>query len=260
MIKENKHIDKESTKKKPVCFFTVAYGPKYIKEYAQMMSNSLKKFHPDIPHHFITDKDVEPVLKADRNNGPRLYAMFGQQLSKEYELVINIDNDSIVTGDLNHIINDKSYDIGCVLNNNLVEPNLTVWDIDPNYYVNAGFVAIRGERPWKWWNKLNMSHWFTKYRFREQDMLNIMVYYGDLNAKVFDFSNKWHGLVSKGQWDKFILKDDKIILPKIEGVCGEDKEIKIIHFAGGSTPKMNYHVHFKEPVVKRLDYLVGETK
>jgi len=125
--------------------------------------------------------------------------------------------------------------------------------------MNAGFIAIRGERPWEWWNKLNHSYWFTKYRFREQDMLNIMVHYGDMKCKIFDYSKNWHGLVHKGQWDKFVLRDDEIILPKTKDVCGEDKVIKIIHWAGGNVPKMNYHVYFKKPVAERLDYLVKKT-
>lgn len=244
--------------KKPVCFFTIAYGDNYIKEYAQMMTNSLNKFHPDIPHVYFGDKEVQPLVRVDQNNKYRLYAMFGMQLAKEYELVINIDNDCIVTGDLNHIINDKSYDIGGVLNNNNVDPKLMVWDIEPAYYLNAGLVAIRGERPWNWWNKQNFSPGFTKYQFREQDILNIIAYYGDLTLKVFDYSDRWHGLVSKGSWDKFVLRDDKIIMPKTEGICGEDKEIKVIHWAGGPVPKMNYWVSFTKEVAERLDQLVHE--
>ena len=242
--------------KKPVCFFTIASKHKHIQEQLAMMTNSLKKFHPDIPLIVMGDKERNPVMEAHPDNHNRLYAIFGQKLAQEYELVIVIDSDSIVTGDLNHIINDKTYDVGCVLNNNLIDPKLTVWDVDPNFYVNCGFIAIRGERPWRWWNKLNHGIGFTKYRFREQDMLNIMVHYGDLTCKIFDFSRNWHGLVSKGQWDKLIVKGEEIVLPKTEGVCADEKIIKVIHWAGGPVPKMNYHVSFKKPVVERIEYLV----
>ena len=250
------HIKKS---KKPVCFYTIAFGSEHV-DYAKKMRNSLQKFHPDIPHFFVGEQQVEPYLKTHKDNKYRLYALFGAQLAKEYELVIQIDNDSIVTGDLSHIIEDKSYDVGCVLNNNLIDPKLKVWDIDPSFYVNAGFVAIRGERPWAWWNKLNSGGWFSKYQFREQDMLNIMVHYGDLNCKIFDFSNSWHGLIHKGQWDKFVLKDGKVVLPKTPGVCEEDKIIKIIHWAGGNVPKMNVWPHFKEDVAKHLTTLMEDKK
>ncbi len=61
----------------------------------------------------------------------------------------------------------------------------------------------------------------------------------------------------KGQWNKFVLSGDKIILPATEGVCDEDKEIKIIHWAGGNVLKMNYHAFFKEEVCNRLEYLIS---
>ncbi len=243
-------------KKKPMCFFTIAYGEEYLKNYVPLMRNSIKKFHPDIPHIIIDKEKAEPVLKADPQNKNRMYALFGEPLSKEYELVMGIDSDCIVTGDLSHIINDKSYDVGCVLNNNQVDPKLTVWDVHPSVYVNCGFMAIRGERPWKWWNRLNHAKWLTNYQFVEQDMLNIMVHYGDLNVKVFDLSNKWHGLIHYGQWDKFVMKDEKLIMPKTDGVCGDDKEIKIIHWAGGpGRKKLNYNIYFNKEVCKYLDYL-----
>lgn len=242
-------------KKKPVCFFTVAYGEEHLK-YAKKLHNSLQKFHKDIPHILVGDKDVEAILKTDPNNKYRLYAMFGQEIAKTFELVINIDNDSIVTGDLGHILNDTTYDVGGVLNNNLIDPPLRVFDIEPEFYLNAGLVAIRGERPWQWWNRLNHQKWFTKHKFREQDTLNIMFHYGDLRTKVFDFSDKWHGLIHKGQWGKFVLKDGKLILPKTKGVCIKDQEIKVIHWAGGNVKKLNVHPFFTPKVADYLTKLM----
>lgn len=239
----------------------MAYGQPHIKEYARLMLNSLKKFHPDIPHFMVSDAEVEPILKAHELNRHRLYPIIGTQLSKEYEMVINIDNDCIVTGSLKHILEDKTFDVGGVLNNNLIDPQLTVWDVPPEYYINAGFIAIRGEKPWQWWLDLCVKPWFMKYRFIEQDQLNIMFHYGNLRTKIFDYSKFWHGLIHKGQWHKFIMgEDQKIILPKTEGVCAEDKEIKIIHFAGGNVPKMNVWPYFQEPVAKRLTFLMEDNK
>jgi len=234
-----------------VCFFTIA--DKNNERYAEMMLNSLRKFHPDVPHHLIGQEEL------DKNPDPqkfyRMYALVGKQLSKKYDLVINLDADSVVTGSLDHIINDDSYEVGAVLNNNLVDPQLTIFDVEARHYVNAGFIAARSKRFWAWWQKLNLSPYWEKHRYREQDMLNIIFHYGDLKTKIFDFSSKWHGLVHKGQWDKFVLRGDKIFLPKTERVCGEDKEIKIIHWAGGNVPKMNFHVHFKPKIVERLEWL-----
>lgn len=235
------------TMKKKVCFFTMASEGENMR-YAKMCANSLKKFHPDVPH-FI--KPFEALHNF------RIYALHGKELAKEYDLVINIDNDSIVTGSLDHIINDDSFDIGGVLNNNLIDPKLQLWDTPNEFYINCGFVAIRGERIWNWWDKLNHSIHWDKYQFREQDMLNIIFHYGDVKTKVFDHSNMWHGLIHKGQWGKVIMKGDEVILPKTEGVCNEDKIVKIIHWAGGQIPKMNYWTCFPKPVAERLHNLVG---
>jgi hypothetical protein len=78
-------------KKKPCAFFTIAYSEEYLNEYVPLMRNSLKKFHPDIPHIIIDKAKAEPVLKMDPNNRLRMYALFGEPLSKEYELVMGLD-------------------------------------------------------------------------------------------------------------------------------------------------------------------------
>ena len=135
-----------------------------------------------------------------------------------------------------------------------------MWDTPPDFYVNCGLLAIRGTETWEWWNKLNYSPHWQHYKFREQDMLNIIFHYGNLRTKLFDHSDMWHGLIHKGQWSKFVMKGDDIILPKTKGVCDKDKTIKVIHWAGGQVPKMNYWVHFKKEVAERLDYLVGDAK
>jgi hypothetical protein len=238
-------------KKKKVCFFTIVSDDEANQRYLKMVANSLKKYHPDIPH----------IIKPfDNLHNFRIYALHGKELAKEYELVINIDNDSIVTGSLDHIINDDSYDLGGVLNNNLIDPRLQMWDTPNEFYINAGFIAVRGQRIWNWWDKLNHSIHWEKYKFREQDMLNIIFHYGDLRTKIFDHSDNWHGLIHKGQWKHFVMRGDEMILPKTEGVCDKDKTIKVIHWAGGQVPKMNYWVHFPKPVAERIDWLVKEQK
>jgi len=226
--------------------------------YANKMHNSLIKFHPDIPHFIFTEKDFGWI--EDPKKFYRMYAIFGEKLSEEYELVIQIDADSIVCGSLDHILNDDSYEVGCVLNNNTIDPQLSIFLVPPEYYVNAGFLAVRSQRFWSWWAKLNYTPYFDSMQFVEQDILNLIVHFGDLKTKVFDMSDKWHGLISKGLWHKFELRGDDIVLPATENVCREDKTIKIIHWAGGNTTKFNFRVSFKPEVVNRLEYLIGEAK
>jgi hypothetical protein len=243
---------------KPVGVFTLAYGDPQNLVWAGMMINSFKKFHKDIPVHVFTDEDVNKI--SDPRKSVRMYAHFGKQMAEEYETVIQLDSDSIVTGDLNHILDDKTFDLGGVLNNNLIDPLLMIHDIPPQVYLNAGLIVARDKRFWRWWDELNYRVYFNSYRFGEQDTFNMIFHYGDYRTKIFDIDYKgnWHGLVHKGQWHKFILKDKQIILPKTEGVCNEDKIIRVIHWAGGKTNKMNFHTYFSEDVVKRLQELISD--
>ena len=242
-----------------VCFYTIA-DAKNIG-YANIMHNSLMKFHPDIPHFIFTGKDLE--WTQDPKKFYRMYAKFGEQLSKEYELVMQIDADSIVTGSLDHIINDKTFEVGGVLNNNTIDPKINIFVIPPDVYINAGFIAVRSQRFWKWWNKLNYTTYFDMMQFVEQDTLNLIFHLGDLKSKIFDMSKNWHGLISKGLWNKLEMKGDEIVLPESlteDNVRREEKIIKIIHFAGGNVPKMNVDTYFRPEVVKRLKFLMEETK
>jgi len=173
-------------------------------------------------------------------------------------LVMQIDADCIVCGSLDHIINDESYEVGGVLNNNTIDPPVGIFLVPPEFYVNAGFLAVRSQRFWKWWNKLNYTPYFNQIQYVEQDMLNMIFHFGDLKTKIFDMSQNWHGLVSKGFWNKFEMKGDDIVLPEEtdnENIKREEKAIKIIHWAGGNVPKFNFRISFKPEVVKRLQYL-----
>jgi len=240
--------------KKPLVFFTVADEANL--HYAKMMENSLKKFYPDAPLVVIGPERLDTILISDK-----FYLMtplIAKDLIKEYELVIKIDADSVICGSLDHIINDD-FDVGCVRNSSPKTLQVGIWDISPPEYMNCGFVAMRSERFINHWWQLCQTKHFRKYRFREQDLLNILYQYGNYKTRCFDDLNKFHGLASNGYWVKCEMRGDDIVLPKGEKYPDEDKTIKIIHWAGGNTPnKMNFHLHFKPSVIKRLEYLTKE--
>lgn len=247
-------------KKEPVGAFTIAYGDPANLMYAGMMANSLRYFHPNIPLIIYTDEDVAKI--DEPNKTYRLYAQFGKRMAKRYETVIQIDSDSIVTGTLNHILEDKSFSLGGVLNNNTIDPKLIIHDIPPHVYLNAGFIVSRSERFWEWWDTLNHRMYFNNYRFGEQDTYNLIFHYGDIKSKIFDYDHPpyLHGLIHKGKWDKFVMRGKDIVLPKEDSGESEDKIIKIIHWAGGGVPKLNFHTFFQPDVVKRLQELTSDKK
>lgn len=241
--------------KKKVCFFSIA--DKNNMKFFEMMKNSLKNFHPDIPL-LLWDEDKIGRYK-DNDFFYRATPIIAKELIEEYECVIKIDADSIVTGNLSHVWEDD-YDVALVNNSNPREMKtypVTVFNINPLAYVNAGFVAMKSKRFIEHWYKQCFSPHFFNFQMREQDILNIITQYGDYKVKRLDEGKKYHGLASKGYWPDLILRDNKLYLPQTEGWPPEgEKQIVCLHWAGGKDPdKMNFNLRFKPEVIERLKWL-----
>lgn len=237
---------------KPVCFFSPA-DDKNLK-YFQMLEASFKKFHPDIP-----------LLRVPPTNDPHFFyraaPVAALQLMDEYETVIKIDADSIVCGDLSTAW-DGDFDAACVYNSNpreFASFPYRLWDINPMNYVNCGLVVMKSRPFVEHWHKLCFSEHFTNYQMREQDLLNIMVHYGDYKIGLLDMLDSFWGLSSKGYWPAIEKQGNGLVLPPQEGYTTENKTIKVIHWAGGADPtKMtDLNLRFKPEVAKHLKWLIS---
>jgi lipopolysaccharide biosynthesis glycosyltransferase len=244
---------------KPI-MFTVA-GDEVNLGYAHKMINSFKKFHPDIETRIFGEDFVRQM------NDPAFYyratPMIADLLFNDgYDMILKIDADSIVTGDLNHIFEDETFDFGAVYNSNpreMAKLRVDVWDINPRIYLNCGFVAMRSHDFVRHWLKLCLSPHFNSYAYREQDLMNIIAYYGQYSFKPFDFGNRFHGLASSSYWHHFTIEGDQIYLDPVDDYPNKRKEIKVIHWAGGNVPnKLNVDATFKGTVKDRLNYLIGD--
>ena len=230
-------------------------------KYARMMISSLRKFHTEEELPLVLIGPEQLKATPDPLFFYRATPIIGKQfLNEGFETIIKLDADQVITGKLNHLWENVDYDVAVVQNSNPKEAKLypvQVWDIPSLAYVNCGMVAMRSKEFVKHWLDLCYSPHFDHYQMREQDLLNILIYYGDYKVKMLDNSNKWHGLISKGYWVKTELKDGKLILPKNEEwPKDEDKEIVCLHWAGGNTPnKMNFNTAFREDVAKWLTKL-----
>jgi len=231
-------------------------------EYVRKMTNSFHHFHPDIEMKIYTELDIKDPI-----NWYKQKPLFAKELIKDYDLVIGFDADQIITGDLSYMF-DKDYDVAVV--NNFCRSDIpiygaiSVFDIPVDQYMNCGMVAMKSAKFINnWWNLCNSFH-FQNMRYREQDLLNLMIHFGDWKVLPLDRSvvgyNAWHGLLSKGEWLKMKLVDGKLILPKAKDNYPEsDKEIKVMHWAGGNQPnKLNYRITCTEEVIEYLDKLVKE--
>ncbi len=267
--------------KKPVLVVTIADKNNLV--YAKMMINSLRKFH-DWPVVLVTDEkdpkqlpkdvileDLE-LYKADLMFFYRSTPIICEKYLKEYELVIKLDADQIITGDLSYVLKTTDYDVATVINWNRVDPAqyglVQGWGILPIEYFNCGFVAMRSEKFVHHWGVICKSPQFDRMQYKEQDLLNILCYYGNYNIRCLDHGDglakytAWHGLIAKGEWLKAKMVGNDIVIPKAaDNFPKIDTLLKVIHWAGGNSgAKMNYRTAFSEEVIKRLDYLVSDSK
>jgi hypothetical protein len=226
-----------------------------------MMEKSLRKFHTEeeLPLLKITGEDLQKRIATDPFFFYRATPVIASEL-KDYDVVIKIDADSFITGDISDAWKVDS-DVCVVLNSNPKEQTVfpyTIWDIPMPEYVNCGFVVMKNKKFIEHWKKLCFSPRFNNYQMREQDFLNILCHYGDYDVELLDGGDSFWGLSSKGYWQYITVAKDKLILnPTDDGYPPVSKYIKVIHWAGGNEPqKMNYRTRFNEKAVKYIDKLL----
>lgn len=234
-------------------------------KWAKMMERSLRKFHSseELPLEVITGPVLEGALAQDNQFFYRATPVIASQLIKQYETVIKIDADSVVCTPINEAWEGEGWDVKLVLNSNPREFKkypVAVWDIHPVMeYVNNGFVSMRSEEFVEHWHKLCYSPHFQNYQMREQDLLNILVHYGNYNCELLENTDQFWGLASKGYWPEIELRGDKLILPANQEWNKNDRVIKVLHAAGGNTPnKWNFNIQFEAGVAKWLSNLTKE--
>lgn len=234
------------------------------EKWAKGLENSLRKFHfkKEVDFKIYGPEFCEAALKEDQHFWYKATPWIASQLMDEYETVIKIDSDSLVTGNLDHILKQTEYEVGVVLNFNHIDARsygmYTVWDIKAEEYFNCGLVAMRSKRFVNQWFKLCQSPHFVNYRMREQDLLNILCWYGDYRVRLFDDKETFNGLASKDFWPGAELVDDQLIVKFVDGEGKEvaKKRIAVIHWGGGKdAQKMNFETKFTPEVVKWLKTL-----
>lgn len=261
--------------------------------YAIKFWNSMTKFHSpkDIDMVLYTNEkrpemlaklpkgikieDVDPFLKDDPYFWYRQKPILAELYIDKYKLVGGFDVDSIICGSLEYLISVDDYDVGTVMNWNRYDPQLYGYvqfqGVMPPEYFNCGLVFMRSKKFVHDWKVLCFSEQWNRAQYKEQDMLNAMIYYGNWNVRCFDHGdgiakyNAWHGLIVKGEFLRAKMNGDDLYIPQGEGdqpFPAVDTLVKVIHTGGGPTPnKLNYRPWFQdEEIIKRLDFLTGPTK
>lgn len=218
--------------------------------------NSFKKFHPDIPLVVFRDDVVQRFIdphnkyKQDGINWLNAKPVFAKLLTKDYELVVNIDADTVVLGRFDELIDDPTFDIGSVMNFNQFE-NRAVEGVTEKMYLQAGLVASRRPEFWDIWLERSLAdNW--QYKCAENDTLNLVVYQqlipSGYKLKVFDKDKDYWGCKALGQEDKFEVKMGKVML--------NGEQVKAYHHAKGpgALPKLQFEkMGFKPEVASYMN-------
>jgi hypothetical protein len=239
-------------------------------KYAKMMINSLRKWHTEEELPVVIVNEEKIASYNDDKFFYRATPVVARELSREYDLVLKLDADQIITGDLNHILNDESFDVAVVSNINRIDPPVYGYvsfaSILPDEYYNCGLVAMRNKDFIRQWYNLCFSKHFIRCQYGEQDLLNVLCHYGPFKVRILDLplntweDHTWNGLIAKGEGMRMEVEDGKLVLPKADDNYPSEKVvIKAYHWAGGnSLDKMNYRLCFPEPVVDWVDWLVSD--
>lgn len=241
-------------------YFTVALDQKN-HEYAKRMMNSFRKTNPGKEIQLFSMDDFRNHgLDFQKGDQYRMTATFIASLMEKHDCVVRLDADQIITGDLASAT-EGDFDVAVVYNSNpreLKTIEVKVHDIPSLDYVNCGFVVVKSKRFAQHFKKLADSDFNQTYQFREQDLLNILVYYFDYKVKFLDKEDSFYGLASKGYWPSVELRGKDLVLPKGEDYPDRDKIIRVLHFAGGEQAQ-KFHdlkIRFKPEVVTYLEGLM----
>lgn len=227
-------------------FYTIVNDRYFIPVGTHKLINSFKKYHPDIDLVVFRQDMIDKMMV----NGINFYnskPVFAKLLTDKYDLVVNIDADTVVLGRLDQIIKGD-YDVGSVWNFNDYE-NRAIENIREDQYVQAGLVASTNRRFWDIWQEANKDA--MKYRGRENDILNIIWYNNEevmrMHKVLFDRERDYYGCKSLNRESEFYVEEDRVM-------C-RGEQVYLYHNAkGGHLPKLVYEsMGFSQPVVGHLN-------
>lgn len=216
---------------KKVCF-TAVDDRLYYPEGTHIFINSFKRFHPDIDLVVFRQDTIDKLFKEKNINFYQAKPFFANLLTDKYDLIVNIDADTVITGRLTEVFDNVDYDVGAVWNYNDYE-NAAFENITEEMYLQAGMVASTSKKFWDTWEKANKDA--MNYVRKENDTLNLVVYnqLPDLKLKIFDKEKNYYGCKSLGREPLFYIEDDKLM-------C-KGEQIMAYHFArGGVFPKLDF--------------------
>tara|TARA_B100000287_G_scaffold426258_1_gene473855 strand:- start:257 stop:1108 length:852 start_codon:yes stop_codon:yes gene_type:complete len=225
--------------------------------------NSFKYFHPDVDF-FVFDtamtnkaKEIDPWLNPVWMKPPCAFPYMD-----DYDMVVQIDGDCVVTGPMTELFESDEDVIG-VRNNNSFDKassgeGITIRHLEPfgnndfipvQGFINAGLIACNNKEFWKIWHSFNKEACRIKVEENpyahgigdEQDTLNQLFHSGRYSSKIIDamgtgvsygLCNTWGTETHWDSWKDLYVEDDCLYLD--DPVDGAKMKVKVLHQAGGS--------------------------
>lgn len=217
---------------KKVCF-TAVDDRLYYPEGTHIMINSFKRFHPDIDLVVFRQDTVDRLFGEKKINWYQAKPHFAELLFNDYDLIVNMDADHIITARMTEVFDNVDYDVAMPWNFNDYE-NASFENITEEMYLQAGMVASTRKDFWVKWQEMNENA--MDYVRKENDIVNLLIYneMPDLKLKILDKEKDYYGCKSLGREPLFYVKDDMLFCSK------DDGQVMAYHFARGPVfPKLD---------------------
>jgi hypothetical protein len=211
--------------------FTIVDDKYYYPVGTHIFINSFKRFHPDIDLVVFRQDMIDKIFKEKGINFYQAKPTFAKLLTEKYDLVVNIDADTIILDRMTEVFDKVDYEIGSAWNFNDYE-NASFENITETMYLQAGLVASTSKKFWAVWEIENKDA--MKYLRKENDILNLVAYnhLPELKLKIFDKKKDYYGCKSLGREPQFTIKEGKTY-------C-RGENVVAYHFArGGIFPKLD---------------------
>ena len=213
--------------------FTAVDDRLFYPEGTHLFINSFRYFHPDIDLIVFRQNIIDKLFKEKNINWYQAKPYFAELLF-DYDLIVNCDADTIITGRLTEVFDNVNFDIAMPENLNDYE-NASFENITEEMYLQAGMVASTSKDFWKAWQKINRT--VMKYLRKENDTVNLLIYndkeISKLKLKILDKDKDYYGCKSLGREPEFTINS------KGETICRGEK-VKAYHFARGPVfPKLD---------------------
>jgi hypothetical protein len=235
--------------KKPAVCYTIVDDRYYNMVGTPVFINSFKKFHPDIPLVVFRQDVIDRVFAEKKINFYMAKPTFAKLLCDKYELVVNCDADTVVTGRMTKVF-DEEYEVGAAWNFNDYE-NTSVENVTEEMFVQAGLVGSRNPKFWDIWEEHNRDA--MVYKCQENDVLNLIWYnhpeVSKMNRVIFDKDKDYYGCKSLGREPEFEVYSDKLW-------CRGEQILCYHHAKGAMFPKLQFdHMDFQPEVARWLQGL-----